>query len=83
MLSLYHGFFQKVAIAELISASDLPAATALSIKTSEIYELDDRAIKSFVNGTLSFLHISFTLSCVAFNSAPEVDVVAATFASCV
>ena len=82
LLSSFNDLSQNVAMAALISVSDLPAATALSIKTSEIYELDESAIKSLVNGTLSFLHISFTLSCVAFNSAPAVDVVAATFASC-
>ena len=56
------------AIAAEISYSLLPAATALSIKASEIAELLPKAIKSEVNGTPSFAAISFTLSMLAFYS---------------
>ena len=67
---------QRAAIAALISYSDFPAATAFSIRASEIAELPPgKAIKSAVNGTPSLAAISFTFSWLAFYSAAAVDVV--------
>lgn len=59
----------KVAIAALIWASDLPAATAFSIKASEIAEFDPSAKRSGVNGIPNFCAISLTLSWLAITSA--------------
>lgn len=65
---------QSDAIALLISTSDLPAATAFSIKESEMSELDPNFIRSSVNGIPSFCAISFTFSWDAFASASAADV---------
>jgi hypothetical protein len=43
-----------VAIAAFIYASVFPAATAFSIRASEIAEFEPRFIKSWVNGIYSF-----------------------------
>lgn len=55
----------------------MPAATAFSIKASEMAELDPRAIKSFVNGTPNFPAISLTFSILALASAVADAAVAA------
>ena len=51
--SLFHNTHRD-AIALLISASDFPAATAFSIRESEIAELEPKFIKSSVNGIPNF-----------------------------
>lgn len=60
---------QREAIAALISVSDLPAATAFSMRASEMAEFDPSAIKSVVNGTPNFDAISLTFSWEALASA--------------
>lgn len=52
----------------------MPAATAFSIKESEMSELDPSFIRSSVNGIPNFCAISFTFSWDAFDSASAVDV---------
>ena len=58
-------------MAALICSSDLPAATAFSIKASEMAELEPSFRRSSVKGTPSFLAISLTLSWLALSSAWE------------
>lgn len=56
-------------MAVLIWATVFPAATAFSIKASEIAELLPKAKRSFVKGTPNLDASSFTFSWDAFSSA--------------
>lgn len=51
-VNIFH--VQREAIAALICASDFPAATAFSMRASEMALLDPRLRRSLVNGTPNF-----------------------------
>lgn len=77
MFLIFHYFNQltpqRDCIALLISVSLFPAATAFSIKESEMSELDPSFIKSSVNGIPNFWAISLTLS---YEALASIDAVA-------
>lgn len=72
---VYYGA-HKVDMAASISASDLPAATAFSMRAFEMAAFVPRATRSAVNGMPSLWAISFTFSWLALDSTLAVLMVA-------
>lgn len=65
---IVNSFHQIEAMAAFIYSSVLPAATAFSMRASEIAALDPRAKSSGVKGMPSLCAISFTFSWLALDS---------------